>query len=523
MVVLAMAAAYVFSARQAKLYTASVQVYVSSQDYSAAVIGGPTNTTKQDPSRNLDTLAQVAKNEPMAEATLNAAHVSDMSANALLAKEVVSPNPSADVLTFSVTHHDPDVARALANAWAAEFMSAHAKSQKIAIGTAIKPVQDDVNQLKHQLAGQPFGKQDPTTRQELQVELSKLQDLKNLVSLQGHTLSVVAPATSAELTQPKTKRNIVLGFVLGSVFGIIFIFVANALDSRVRTADEVAAELDLPLLGRVPAPPSALRKQDKLAMLSDQSEMYSEPYRKLRTNLDFANLTAAARTIMISSAVEKEGKTTTAANLAVALARAGRNVVLVDLDLRRPYLHVFFRLEGRAGITDALIGRASLEEVTARVPLAGSSVRSASASGNGNGSGGGTLRVVPAGTIPPDPAELVSSAALHSALNQLSSGSDVVIIDTPPMLPVSDASTLSIVVDATIVVVRARSTRRQELSELRRLLNSSPAATLGFVLTNAQAGGDYGYGYGYGYYSRPAAGAEQHVETIERAQQSQPN
>jgi polysaccharide biosynthesis transport protein len=525
MLLLVPAAAYLFSARQTKLYTSHVEVSVSSQDYAAAVLGGATNVSKQDPSRNLDTLAQVAKNLPLAAKTLTAAHVSGKSPNKLLAEESVSANPSADVLTFSVTDRSPDAAKALANTWVKEFMDTHTKAQKAAIDAAIGPVENDINQLKSQLAGIAPGKQQPSQRQDMQVLLQRLQDLKNLRSLQGHTLSPVAPASSATLTQPNTKKNLALGVVLGLVLGTVFVFVANALDSRIRTAEEAAAVLGLPLLGRIPAPPAALRKHDKLAMLSDQPEIYSEPYRKLRTNLDFANLTAGARIIMISSALEKEGKTTTAANLAVALARAGRRVVLVDLDLRRPYVHVFFRMEGRAGITDAMLGRASLEEVRVRVPLAGANPPTGPGNhANGNGGGSGGLWIVPAGTIPPDPAEFMSAPALHAALNQLASTAEFVIVDTPPMLPVSDAMTLSIVVDGAVIVVKAGSTRRQVLSELRRLLESSPSTQLGFVLTNAQAGSEYGYsGYGYGYGSKSAPGGASGADAgnAERSERSQ--
>jgi tyrosine-protein kinase len=276
----------------------------------------------------------------------------------------------------------------------------------------------------------------------------------------------------------------------------VLISLAEALDSRIRSSDEVAERLGLPLLTRIPIPPRTLRKAGSLGMLDDEGGLQTEAYRKLRINLDFANLQLKARTIMVTSAGEQEGKSTTVGNLAVALARAGRRVILVDLDLRKPYLDHFFDLTGRPGLTDVALGNVTLDQAMWSVPIPGS-----------DGSPhAGTLHVLPSGPMPPNPADLIESTVVSEILLDLAERADVVLLDSAPLLPVSDGVVLSNKVDAMLVVVRMSSVRRPMLGELQRVLAACPAAKLGFVLTGAEEGAGYGYGYGYGGYgaSRPA-------------------
>ena len=239
----------------------------------------------------------------------------------------------------------------------------------------------------------------------------------------------------------------------------------------------------------------------------------------LRTNLDFASLDRDARTIMVTSAVEQEGKSTTIANLAIAMARAGQRVVLVDLDLRRPYLGKFFGLDG-PGVTQVALGHVPLEQALARVTIADPDAGQTSASGGslvevtagGNGAGyakvvKGVLDVLPSGPIPPDPGAFVNTQALSEILTELRDRFDVVLIDAPPALRVGDAMTLSSKVDGVIVVVRMKVVRRHMLNELARQLGAMPTPVLGFVVT--AAGDEQGYEYGYGYIAKQYVQSEQ--------------
>jgi len=491
------ASAFYFSSKQAKLYTASSEVLVSSQGLPSSLVG-PTNAGPQDPTRTLDTLARVAEVPTVASETLAAVGDDGMTPSELLAETTVSADPNSDVLTFSVTDPDPGLAERLVNEYTRQFMAYRTKIQTAVIDNALTPLRRRIDSLQTSLQGAKPSNQDSTAHQQLGVLLSKQQDLENLKALQGNNLVVVKRATSAPQTQPKTARNVGLGVLIGLILGVGLAFLASSLDTRVRSAEEISATLGMPLLARVPAPPRRLAKEHLLAMMSDQPGKHGEAYRKLRTNFDFANLAPGARMVVVSSAVEREGKSTTVSNLAVALARSGRRVVLVDLDLRRPFVDQFFDLSGRAGVTDTVLGRSTLSDSLVAIPVTRGSLVSES------GQPEGSLDVLPAGSIPPDPAEFVGSRGLSDLLLRLRDSADIVLIDSPPILPVSDALTLSAVSDGVLLVAKSGAVRRNMLVEVNRLLGSVPTVKLGFVLTNAQADGSYGYGGYYGGYTSKA-------------------
>ena len=197
---------------------------------------------------------------------------------------------------------------------------------------------------------------------------------------------------------------------------------------------------------------------------------------------------------MVTSAVEREGKSTTIANLAVALARSGRNVALVDLDLRQPVLAKYFDLQGHTGITDVILQRADLEATLApiRLPVPAS----ASLGTNGSVGAAGRMNVLPTGPLPANPGELVGTQALGRVLDELRAAHDYVLVDAAPLLSVGDSMTLSARVDAILVVTRLGVVNRPMLTDLSRELDGSPASKLGFVVTGVDVKAGYGYGYG---------------------------
>jgi succinoglycan biosynthesis transport protein ExoP len=218
----------------------------------------------------------------------------------------------------------------------------------------------------------------------------------------------------------------------------------------------------------------------------------AESFRMLRTHVEFSRLSRELRTVLVTSAVQGEGKSTTACNLAVALARAGRNVCLVDLDLRRPRVATYFDLVGRPGITSVALGYTSLKDALASIPLeAGGDGDRASAPGR-------TLTVLPSGPPPPDPGEFVTTPRLEAVIQELSGKFDYVLVDAPPLIGVNDARTISGFVDGILLVARLNLLRLPMLDEVHRILHESPGQLLGFVLTGGKL--DQGYGYG-GYYA----------------------
>lgn len=494
-VVLVPAAAVAFSLHQQKLYQASAQVLLSSQNLAAQLTGTQQTGVQVLPDRVAQTQADVARVPTVAARVLRYVRFTGLTTQAFLGSSSVSTSTNADILTFSVTNHSPSLARRLVDEYARQYTIYRRRLDTAAIQAALANVDVRINDLV--AAG--------GRRSALYSSLvGRQQTLATMSALQTANASVVERADRVALTQPKTTRNAILGLFLGIVLGIGLAFLWEALDTRVRSAEEIGERLGhLPLLARVPVPGKQLRSKNRLVMLDTPGGVQAEAFRMLRTNLEFATLGRDAQAIMVTSAVEQEGKSTTIANLGLALARAGQRVVLVDLDLRRPFLHRFFNLDG-PGITQVALRHVELEQALISVAITDpeSSRRVQMANGNGHGHvglGGGLLEVLSSGPTPPDPGEFVATTALSEILAQLRARADLVLIDAPPVLHVGDAMTLSTKVDGIIVVTRMQVVRRHMLNELARQLAGSPTPVLGFVVTAADQEESYGYGYGYGY------------------------
>jgi len=224
-------------------------------------------------------------------------------------------------------------------------------------------------------------------------------------------------------------------------------------------------------------------------MLADPTSHEAEPFRVLRANLDFANAEHGSRTIMITSAVDAEGKSTTVANLAVALARAGRRVVLIDADVGRPHLHRLFSLDERPGLTDVELGDTWLEEALRPIGLTEEAPEADHLSGRMDRTG--ILEVLPGGSALQDPDELGFESAVGRIIQRVRGRADIVLVDAPPLL-MGHAIALSAHVDAVVVVVRLKGLRTWALQDMSRILEAAPATKLGFILTGVDKGEGYG-------------------------------
>jgi polysaccharide biosynthesis transport protein len=476
------------AAQQPVSYQASADVLLSGQNLAAVLAGVPVF----DPlaSGDLETQADVARVPAIAQRVLARAHVTDRSPEALLGESAVAPRATTNILTFSVTDRDPAMAVRLVNAYVEEYTRYRLALDTSALLTARRQIEEGIAAMK--ASGNASG---PS----YQSLLEKDQQIATMVALEGSNATVIRSADGAARLGPQTKRDALLGLLLGLGLGVGLAFLRESLDTRVRSAHEIGERLGLPLLARIPEPPRRARSGDKLVMMVDPASPEAESFRILRTNLELASLERDISTIMVTSAVEQEGKSTTAANLAVALARGGQDVVLVDLDLRSPYLERFFTpIRGRQGVTQIVLGHTSLDTALFEVPITKPDRDDDS---RGSGPILGRLEVLFAGHIPPDPGELMSTKALSDLLAKLRVRADVVIIDTPPALHVGDAMALSSKVDAMIVVSRIRKLRRPMLIELRRTLDATPALKLGYVATGAEAEEGYADAYYDSYYS----------------------
>lgn len=224
----------------------------------------------------------------------------------------------------------------------------------------------------------------------------------------------------------------------------------------------------------------------------------------LRTTIEFANFDLGARTLMVTSAIQREGKSTTAANLAVAFAQAGHSVVLVDLDLRQPSVASFFDGSPVRGLAEVLRRETKLADALLNVRLpAGDrlgATRGVPTAANGNGSAARpALRVLPAGLLrSSDPSQLIASDALANILTELRSDADYVFVDAPPLLAAGDAMQISRMVDGVILVSRVGAVQRPALHQVQAMLQTLPKPILGLVLTGSTAMKSYGYAtYGY--------------------------
>ncbi|KRE47563.1 chromosome partitioning protein [Arthrobacter sp. Soil736] len=291
------------------------------------------------------------------------------------------------------------------------------------------------------------------------------------------SLSIIKPAT-APLTPsaPNTRLNLLLGLIAGLGLGIGSALLRGTLDNRIRGEADLRRVTDAPLLGGVSFEPDAMKKP-LLTQAPPQSPR-AEAFRRLRTNLQFANVSGQARTVLVTSSLPGEGKTTTATNLAIALAQAGQAVCLIDADLRRPMVSDYLGLERNAGLTTALLGAADVNDLLQ--PW-----------------GEDNLFVLTSGQVPPNPSELLGSDEMKHLITRLEHAFDTVVVDAPPLLPVTDAAVLSQHVGGVVLVVGSQKLKRQDLEKSLEALELVEANLLGVVLNKLPIKGQDAYSYSY--------------------------
>ncbi len=520
--VLVTAVTYFISSRQSPVFQATADDLITTLDLNSL---SSQHTSSGSAQQYVATMAQVAQSEQVASAALaKVPEITDMTPGKLLKASTVTADPTATIVEFKVSYHTKKGAVALTNAYAQAFAE-YRKQQTTASRNKLVAGAQDLAKSYHSLADKAYQKYNDDKDAGLPAATVQ-NDFKNYNELSGKASradeNVIGIETQADATlgqiqvqnkasgaaqlAPNTKRNTAIGVILGLVIGIGLVFAREAFDTRIRSAEQVAAELGLPLFGRLPRPDKDMRKHDQLTLLADPHGIHSEAYKKLRVSLEFANLDPQAQMLLVTSAVAQEGKSTTAANLAVAMAASGKNVILVDLDLRAPYLDRFFGLTGRPGVTDVILGTATLDEALVPIVVPGAPDPGARRNGHGNEPSGSLLHVLIAGEPPSDPSSLLASKALAALLTELRERAETIVIDTPPVLPVADTMALTSQADAYMVVSKLDLVRRPMLHELRRELGTARALGLGVVVTDAESESGYGYGgaYGYGGYSAPA-------------------
>lgn len=317
------------------------------------------------------------------------------------------------------------------------------------------------------------------------------------------SLSVAEPAIPASSpTSPNTRLNVFLAAVSGLLLGGILIILIEHLDDRIKSTDELENMTGLRSMGsvmwgltslgsvvhqrvRAGAFPTIMANGPKESALA-------ESYRYMALNLEFNGVgTGDLKSLLVTGALPGEGKTTTAANLAVSLARDGKSVILVDVDLRKPTLHSVFDLDNSKGLTNAIMGDATLDEVMSSTDIE-------------------TLKVITSGPLPPEPTLLLRSQRMRTLIESLTGIADLVMLDSPPVLLVTDPIVMAAQVDGIILVMDAQKARREYVRRAAQMLQQAGTPILGAVFNKVSVrGGGHGYGYGYGYgYSDTKNGTE---------------
>jgi len=380
---------------------------------------------------------------------------------------------------------------------------------------ALEKQKQEANRLNESAIEYSLLKRDVETNRTLyEGLLEKLKEAGVTAGLRSNNIKILdAARPPGGPVEPNIPRNLAFALVLGVISGVGLAFVLESMDNTVRTTEQAQLISMLPSLGMIPlgskagaggsgskhlALAASREAVELVTQVRPQSQM-AESYRALRTSLLLSNLGAPPKAILVTSARPQEGKTTTAINSAIVLAQKGVRVLLIDADLRRPSVHKTLGMGPRSGLSNVLTGSATLEQTISPSPILPN------------------LFVLPAGSPPPNPAELLASSNMKDVLNQLREQFDHIVIDTPPTLSVTDAVVLSPRVDAIILVIRSGQTTKQALRRARDILTQVNAHLTGVLLNAVDlTSPDYYYYYEYqGKYSHyyqedsPASDAEE--------------
>lgn len=323
-----------------------------------------------------------------------------------------------------------------------------------------------------------------------QLEQSKLRE-----AIKEAGATVIDRAVEAEEIKPRLGRMLIFAFALGLFCGLMFALLLEALDDTFHSAEDLAHYTDVPFLGMVPM--TEATDDGMLVTISAPKSPPAEAYRTLRSNVHFAQVDNPAHTFLVTSAGAGEGKSMTVANLAVVFAQSGQKVLLIDSDLRRPSQQRLFNIDRDYGLTNVLIGESSLEEVWTEIDAVPG------------------LHVVPSGPLPPNPADLLDSERMSQTIQRATELADIVFLDSPPAIVLTDAVLLSAKVDQTLLIAECDHVSRSAFKEMVRLIRQARGSVLGAVLNKLRlSSSDYYYYYYYYYdYTRdtPAQRRARHL------------
>ena len=457
-----------------------------------ALLGSDLFQQSYQPDRDIQTAAELVASPAVSAAVQISLgdQLSGTNASSYITTGLVK---KADILSITATADDPQLAANIANSYANEYIKWRRNVDHDLLQQARTPIEA-------QIASTPSEQQETSSYRVLK---DKLETLKLVEAMQTGDMEIVKPAVSSSTpVSPKPVQTGFIAFIASFFFAIVAALFLDQLDTKVRNTEQIIESLDKPILAIVPK----FISNGSLVTLSNPSSASSESYRLLKTNLGYIEPDSDIKTIMISSPEPGEGKSTTIANLAVTLARAGQRVIIIEADLRRPTLSKYFNLDNSIGLTNVISGSSSLREALQMIEaddlaisvtnMDGSTGRDTSIMG---ASGVKPIYCVTSGPLPPNPGELAASEKLGLLINEASEYADVVLIDAPPMGVVGDAASIASKVDGIVMVVRLSQTSKKSLVMINNFIETMPSNILGLVVTNSSAAGSGSYEYG-GYY-----------------------
>jgi succinoglycan biosynthesis transport protein ExoP len=477
-------ATYFYERGRPKVYQASTLVEITGgQSTGLAELLSGNNIVETGPdTTDLLVDATLVSTDAIAEEAAKFLHPRPADPTSLVGSITTNPDQSTGFLTITASAGSPDEAANIANA----FAQALAENQTHA---TVAEVSATIVQLQRQIRNINRGNPE---RPQLAAELARLRALQASEGANVQIIQTAAPPGAP--VAPRVARSVILALIVALLLAIGAVALAEASDRRVRHPDEVSDftgagdPTELPLLGAVPT--SAFSSGGAL------SHEAKEAFVTLRAALTYFNVDRRVGSVLITSPGKEDGKTTVAMRLAEAFARGGKSVILVDADLRRPAIARRFGILPSEGLAAVLVGELSLDKAL---------VSQAAANG---GSGG--LLVLPAGPPPPNPSELLASTRMQELLSDLTKRADIVLIDSSPLLTVSDSMPLLPLVSGVILIARVNRTSRDAMARLRVVVRAAGGNALGVVTTAAATGGLYaapGYGYESAYTAAEANGS----------------
>jgi capsular exopolysaccharide synthesis family protein len=455
------------------------------QQRTSETLFDPNSGVRADPARELQNEIRILSSAPVrTEVRARVGSAPKVSASAI---------GSTDLIRVAARSNDPSRAALLANTYANAYIDIRRKQSVDDVLAASQQIQGKISDLQKQIDSAPAGSQKDSLVQTQAGFKQQLDQLQVAGALKQGGAQLVTPAVvPSSPVEPQPIKTGAIALFFSLILGLGLAFLREFLDDSVKSKDDFERVASgVPVLGLIPVVSAWRGREDAyLVSIEDPTSPAAEAYRTLRTSIQFLGLDQPMRTLQVTSANPQEGKTTTLANLAVALARSGSTVAIVCCDLRRPRVHEFFGLQNEVGFTSVLLGK---------VPLAGAMQEVPDQA---------RLSLLASGPLPPNPSELLSSKRTVEVFGSLQAEYDIVLIDAPPVLPVTDALVLSGRVDATLLVAVAGATTRKEAARAVELLRQVDAPLVGAVLNGVDTEGSYGYAYQSYRYESPVGRRE---------------